>query len=647
MRPPSPWPIVALACLGGVLGGCGEDCRDPDGDGFGPGCEAGPDCARDDATLNTDCEGVADDCREHPFAEGCPCLTGAQRQCYAGQDGTEDVGQCRAGRQRCPTGAWGACESQVVPVRERCNDLDDDCDGTTDEGVLSPCGGCNTRCSGGVWGPGPEPFEAGAGLALTDSGELTLELQPLPPSSSVWVANTGEGTLSRVDAQHAREVARYALAGQAPEHVAVDYRGDAWVLSNDATAGVWLSRVAAEPERCTGGGAGASTSSGPDDVLSVGEDACVVMSIPLGDRGAAPGSLSIDGRAGLERERGGDVWVGLAGAGELLRVDGERGDVLQRVTLEEVSPLDSAFDAWGHLWLIDREGLILRVDPGADAPPPELIEAPLACYTLESIAVDAGGRLWMTGFECESVVRYDPSSDRWDQLSTQGVLTTRGIATLNDGAWVAHTAGSVSRVEGRRLSLRGPFSLDQDGVVPGDSSALSVDADGSLWVVSARGGGNGRGLLSRFDPEQEAVVAGVELGRLPRPRGDLTGGRRLGELVPEASATHVFGGCGPAGELPDAGPAGGRTEWQRLHVAWTAGAGSGVVVEARHADDPSALGDEPFQRLGTLPQDAPPFGVDFPRGGLVEVRLTLSAGGRLGAPRVARVGLEWVCPGPD
>jgi hypothetical protein len=212
---------------------------------------------------------------------------------------------------------------------------------------------------------------------------------------------------------------------------------------------------------------------------------------------------------------------------------------------------------------------------------------------------------------------------------------------------VAHTAGSISRAEGRRLSLRGPFDLTRDGRAPGDSSVISAGAADALWVVSARGGGDGRGVLTRFDPQLEEVTASVPLGRLPRPRGDVAGGRRLGELVPEASARHLFAGCGPAAGLQDGGAAGGRTEWQRLHVAWTAGAGSSVAVEARHATGMDALEGEPWQPLGTLPGDSAPFDVDYPRGGVVEVRLTLTAGGRLGAPRVARVGLEWVCPGPD
>ena len=75
--------------------------------------------------------------------------------------------------------------------------------------------------------------------------------------------------------------------------------------------------------------------------------------------------------------------------------------------------------------------------------------------------------------------------------------------------------------------------------------------------------------------------------------------------------------------------------------------GSTVQVEARHATDGGSLPDAEWTLLGTLPQDQPPFDLDFETGGVVEVRLTLQVSGYLGAPRIAHVGLEWRCPGPD
>ena len=76
--------------------------------------------------------------------EGCGCVHGESRACYTGPAGTEGVGICAPGVQVCAMGEWGACEGSVLPAEEDCNGLDDDCDGTVDEGCLCPPGDTRT-----------------------------------------------------------------------------------------------------------------------------------------------------------------------------------------------------------------------------------------------------------------------------------------------------------------------------------------------------------------------------------------------------------------------------------------------------------------------------------------------------------------------
>ena len=55
--------------------------------------------------------------------------------CYDGPAGTMAIGECRAGVRYCQDGGFdGPCDGEVLPVPEICDDKDNDCDGEVDEG---------------------------------------------------------------------------------------------------------------------------------------------------------------------------------------------------------------------------------------------------------------------------------------------------------------------------------------------------------------------------------------------------------------------------------------------------------------------------------------------------------------------------------
>ncbi len=88
-----------------------------------------PDTEECDGVLDEDCDGRID--------EGCTCALGDSRSCYSGPAGTEDVGECESGIQRCEGSGddseWGACSGVVTPRAEVCSGgRDEDCDGLTD-----------------------------------------------------------------------------------------------------------------------------------------------------------------------------------------------------------------------------------------------------------------------------------------------------------------------------------------------------------------------------------------------------------------------------------------------------------------------------------------------------------------------------------
>lgn len=144
-------------CTGGRCGGKSPDasCTDADGDGYPASKQCGgmKDCNDKAKTIYPGAKEKCDQMDNNcdgRIDEGCGCSDGATQACYTGKAATKGVGLCKSGMQTCSNSSWGECKNEVVPQLEKCDGKDNDCDGQTDES----CGCTNGTSRSCYDGPG-------------------------------------------------------------------------------------------------------------------------------------------------------------------------------------------------------------------------------------------------------------------------------------------------------------------------------------------------------------------------------------------------------------------------------------------------------------------------------------------------------------
>lgn len=118
---------------------------------------------------------------------------------YTGPDGTLGVGICRPGVAMCKTSVtlttvaaeWSTCVGEVLPEDEFCDGLDNDCDGTTDEGCDCPYGG--------TWVCGEDTGACEKGQQSCDSGEWGDCQGAVVPAEEVCDGTIDENCDGQVD----------------------------------------------------------------------------------------------------------------------------------------------------------------------------------------------------------------------------------------------------------------------------------------------------------------------------------------------------------------------------------------------------------------------------------------------------------------
>ena len=100
--------------------------------------------------------------------------------------------------------------------------------------------------------------------------------------SYIWIANSWEGTVSKIDTLTGTELGRYRTGPQAdpdPSRTSVNLAGDVAVVNRGGS----IAKIDARSDQCPDrdGDGVVRTSTGPDDVLPFGTDDCLAWHVPL------------------------------------------------------------------------------------------------------------------------------------------------------------------------------------------------------------------------------------------------------------------------------------------------------------------------------------------------------------------------------
>ncbi len=452
-----------------------------------------------------------------------------------------------------------------------------------------------------------EDFDLGTLVGVeheTSHDQLQLSLQhvTLP---FIWVPNSNEGTVSKVDTRTGRELGRYRTgpAGRNgdPSRTTVDLHGNCWVGNRDTGTvvkigllenGQYLDRnfngVIETSTDLNGDGQIAG-----DEILPWASDECVlyeVVAIPGSEGtyfpGQYQGAYATDhwnpGPRGIAIDSTNRLWAGCHDTKVYYYIDGETGQILYKIDLSSVdhTAYGAVVDENGILWSSGHErNHVLRLDPTDFS-----FATVNVGHFVYGLGIDGKGHLFVSGWEDRKLSCIDTRTGRllWTKAGGYG---SRGVACTEDGdVWVANShTGSVSHYDNQG-------NVKQQINVGHTPTGVSVDSAGKVWVVCFDDG-----YLFRIDPDTGQVdLTKVIAGTQHYGYSDMTG------IVSRTYTAHI--GSWKVGHYAGAAPV------PLGPISWTAYEPPGAFVDifVRSSVDRGGWSAWEFICNGRAPRRTPP-----------------------------------------
>jgi hypothetical protein len=305
--------------------------------------------------------------------------------------------------------------------------------------------------------------------------------------SYIYISNTGQSTLSKLNTQTMIEEGRYVTrpdANGSPSRTSVSLSGDVAVANRNGG----ITKVYARLEDCTesNGMPGIQTSSGKDDILPWGVDECVAWYTPfpqyLSQRPVA--WTAGDFNQGACTYSNQKVWSSgsdLSSYVEVIRLDGDTGALEATVPIPGIEI--GGFGAYGGVvdgddgfWIMTYVSGFPLVHVYEDLTF-DIHTAPLEMHPY-GITIDHAGRIWIAT-DIGGTGRFDPETQQWDQIPG---VTGLGIQEHPDGyMWMGTwPALGIQAIDVETMALGPNIALPE---ASGQTKGVSIDFYGYVWLV--------------------------------------------------------------------------------------------------------------------------------------------------------------------
>lgn len=338
----------------------------------------------------------------------------------------------------------------------------------------------------------PPPCEPGGGDELFDL---------------VWIANTNQGSVSKINAATFTEVGRYYTdpiqsGVSSPSRTSVSLDGRYVVVSNRDTGSV--TKIAANAENCVdkNGDGVIQTSKDKAELLPFAQEECILWTTKVtandhqwGPRATAFGIPKWNTETC--KYEGEKIWVGYmvsATNARMARLNSYTGEIEASVDIPNFplylsySPYGAAIDPEGNIW---TTGVYSKAVFRIDANTLEITrwDSPFT-DSHYGIAIDRDGRVWFSNWQGHGgISSFDPINEQWSVIPGTSGNLYRGIAADgNGGVWAASNAGfgfgcGVLEIDTKALAVKEHHKFAQCGTPLG----VGFDGAGKLWYVDHSG----------------------------------------------------------------------------------------------------------------------------------------------------------------